>query len=104
MGATRYDRVLVMGDSNLEPSDMSVQLFMDTRDLKCLLKNKTCHKSQSGSCINLILTNCANNFKHTLTLETGLSDFHLMIYSMLKTTYLKIPPKRIIYRNYKKLS
>ena len=27
-----------------------------------------------------------------------------MICSMLKTTYLKIPPKRITYRNYKKFS
>ena len=36
--------------------------------------------------------------------ETGFSDFHHMIYTVLKTTYNKIPPKTIKYRSYKKFS
>ena len=38
--------------------------------------------------IDLILTNCKHNFKHTHTFETGLSDFHEMV-----TTYFKIHMK-----------
>ena len=41
----------------------------------------------------------------TLTLfqhSTGLSGHHLLIYSMLKTVYTKLPAKIIQYRCYKK--
>ena len=60
----------------------------------------TCFKG-SGSCIDLILTNRKYCFKHTSTFETGLSDHHHLIYSMLKTTFKKEESKQFIYRDYK---
>ena len=36
--------------------------------------------------------------------ETRFSDFHHMIYTFLKTTYNRIPPKTITYRRYSKFS
>ena len=33
--------------------------------------------------------------------ETGLSDYHSLIYTMLKTTFTKLEPKKYIYRCYK---
>ena len=48
-----------------------------------LVKNSTCFKGE-GSCINLILTNWKYAFKNTSSLETGLSDHHLWIYSVIK--------------------
>ena len=50
-----------------------------------------------------MLTNRPNCFQKTSTVVTGLSDFHKMIISCLKTTFKKIPPKKIIFRDYKKL-
>ena len=38
---------------------------------------------------------------NTGTIETGLSDHHLLVYTMLKTTYQKLPPKVIKYREWK---
>ena len=32
------------------------------------------------------------------------SDYHHMIYTILKTTYIKLPPKKVIYRDYKNWS
>ena len=55
----------------------------------------------SDSCIDLILTNRKFCFKNSSTLETGLSDHHHLIYSMLKTTFKKEDSKRLIYRDYK---
>ena len=49
-----------------------------------------------------MLTNRPNNFQKTSTVVTGLSDFHKMIISCLKTTFKKIPPKNTIFRDYKK--
>ena len=33
--------------------------------------------------------------------ETGLSDHHYMIYTILKTKFEKFEPKNLIYRNFK---
>ena len=49
-----------------------------------------------------MLTNKPHCFQKTSTVVTGLSDFHKMIISCLKTTFKKIPPKKIIFRDYKK--
>ena len=51
-----------------------------------------------------MLTNSKYNFKYSNAIETGLSDHHLMVYTMLKGTYEKLPPKEITYRCYKNFS
>ena len=61
---------------------------------------RECFKG-SGSCIDLILTNRKYCFKHTSTFETGLSDHHHLIYSILKTTFKKEESKKFIFRDYK---
>ena len=62
---------------------------------------KTCWKSTTGKCIDLILSNQKYSFKHTGVSETGLSDFHNLIYIAFKATYTRLPPQRIHYRCYK---
>ena len=39
-------------------------------------------------------------FESTLTIETGLSDFHKLIVTVLKIKHKKVPPKIIQYRDY----
>ena len=41
-------------------------------------------------------------FQNTKTVETGLSDFHKMTVTVLKTAFKKSLPKIITYRDYKK--
>ena len=96
-----YDRYLVMGDFNNETVNPAMSEFMEHYELSCLTKGNTCFKSPQGSCIDLMLTNCKSSFKHSCTFQTGLSDWHSMVYSMLRITYEKIPAKKFIYRNYK---
>ena len=55
----------------------------------------------SPSCIDLYLTNCPKRFESTLTKETGISDFHKLIVTVLKVKHEKVPPKIIQYREYK---
>ena len=78
--------------------------FIDSNDLFSMIKTPTCFKSTQGSCIDLMLTNKKYSFKDTQTFETGFSDFHHMIYTILKSRYTKLPPKTIRYRDYKKYS
>ena len=55
----------------------------------------------SPSCIDLFLTNCRKCFESTLTIETGLSDFHEFIVTVLKVKHKKVSPKIIQCRGYK---
>jgi len=41
------------------------------------------------------------SLQHTQTFDTGLSDFHHLISTELKSTYSKLPPRKVRYRSYK---
>ena len=76
--------------------------FCSLFNFKSLIKDPTCFKNpENPSCIDLILTNKPHSFQNTAVLETGLSDFHKLTLTVLKTSFRKMPPKVITYRNYK---
>ena len=76
---------------------------MNNENFINLVKGNTCFKGK-GSCIDLILTNRRYSFKHTSSNETGLSDHHHLISSMMKTTFEKEESKVLVYQNYKNFS
>ena len=75
--------------------------FLDLYSLKNLVHEPTCYKSETAKCIDLVLTNRNRSVQQTTTVETGLSDFHKMVVTVLKTTFPKHGPTVINYRNYK---
>ena len=85
-------------------TDQHVRNFMNGYALKNLMKEPTCFKSENLRCIDLILTNRYRSFQNTTTVETGLSDFHKMVLTVLKTTYQKAGPTVVNYRDYKNFS
>ena len=97
-----YDNHIILGDFNMEPNSPILISFMQSLNLFNIIKSNTCFKG-NGTCIDLILTNRKYCFKHSSTFETGLSDHHHLIYSMLKTTFKKEEPKLYKYRHYKKI-
>ena len=54
-----------------------------------------------SSCIDLFITNSSKSFEKCLTLETGMSDFHKFIITILKVKPDALPPRIIKYRDYK---
>ena len=70
------------------------------------MNNKpTCFKNlDNPSRIYLILTNCSRSFQNSGAIETGLSDFHKLVVTVMKTTFKKSKPKIITYRSYKSFS
>ena len=84
----------------MEPNYLALTPFMQSFNLFNLIKTNTCFKSK-GSCIDLIPTNRKYCFKHSSTFETGLSDHHHLVYSMLKTCFKREESKHFIYRDYK---
>ena len=95
-----YDNHIVLGDFNMDASHTQLSTFMEHYNYYNLIKNNTCFKGD-GSCIDLILTNRKYYFKNTSSFETGISEHHRLIYSMLKTTFEKEESKKVTYRNYK---
>ena len=65
-----------------------------------LLKNNTCFKAD-GLCIDLKLTNRKYCCENTSSFETSVSDYHHLIYSILKETLEKGKSKKVTYRSYK---
>ena len=49
-----------------------------------------------------LLTNSCNSFQNSSVVETGLSDFHKMIVTVMKTFFQRLLPKVRHYRNYNK--
>ena len=84
------DNVILLGDFNSEPTETAMHEFCQ---LYILLN------PQDPSCIDLILTNRHNSFQNSIAIETGLSDFHKMTITVLKTTYKMKTPKIIFYRD-----
>ena len=101
--SNEYDNKVVLGDFNLEPSSPSMLSFMDSQNFVSLRKNKTCFKG-TGSCIDLILTNRKYSFTSTSSYESGLTDHHHLIYSVMKSTFKCEEPKKLIYRDYSNFS
>ena len=101
--ATKYDNHLIMGDFNMEQNNRMFQDFLDSNNLTNLIKTNTCFKGK-GSSIDLILTNRKYSFKYTSSYETGLSDHHHLIYTMLKSSFINIQPKLLNYRDYIKFN
>ena len=64
---------------------------------------KTCFKSIKGTAA--LTSSCPKHcLQFTDSLDFGLSDYYRLIYTVLRSTYSKAPPREIIYRNYRLFS
>ena len=55
------------------------------------------------SCIDLILTNYTRSFQNLCAVETWSPDFHKVVVTVMKTTYSKLEPRIVHYRDFKYL-
>ena len=98
----KYEKFVFIGDFNVINSHPALNDFCDLYNLKNLISEPTCYKNcENPSSIDKILTNCEHFFQHSTTLETGLSDFHKMVITSLKTHHEKKEPLTVNYRSYK---
>ena len=104
---THYDYIVLAGDLNIDmhipEHDIrgSLSDICDTFGLSNIINKKTCTKKDSGSSLDVFLSNHPRCFKNTCVIETGFSDYHLLIGTFLKASFHKIPPKNIVYRDYR---
>ena len=70
--------------------------------LSNLVKDKTCFTNGHSSSIDVLLTNKPRCFQNSTVFETGLSDFHGLVSTLMRTHIPRLKPKVIKYRSYKK--
>ena len=99
--STRYEKVIALGDFNIEAQNKAMKDFLQDHTFYSMMKQNTCFKGDGGSCIDLLITNSKFSFMKTNFFETGFSDHHHMIYTILKTKFEKFEAKKLIYRNFK---
>ena len=100
-----------MGDINVDMSDRNnthtnydhVQELSDVFNLTNLIKQTTCFTPTAThpSLIDIILTNRPRSFQSSVAIETGLSDHHKMVLTVLKCHFVRLQPTTIHYRDYK---
>ena len=74
--------------------------FCQIYNFKNLLDKPTCYKNPTNPwCVDLVITNKPTSFQNSCTFETGLSDFHKMILTVLKSSFVKQKTRVLIYRN-----
>ena len=96
--SSKYENFIVMGDFNVECSNAYLDNFCQCYNLESINREPTCFKSLTNpSYIDLILTNRPNLFYHSKVIETGLSDFHKLVASVLKIELKKQKPKIVFY-------
>ena len=104
----RYDNVIVMGNINIDtqnktdPGFDKLASFCDVFGLSNLVTSKTCFTKNHSSSIDVILTNRPRSFQKTSVFEIGLSDYHGLVASTMKSTVPRLKPKQIKDRSYKK--
>ena len=91
---TKYERFLFLGEFNAGMEDSSIKIFFSNYNSNSMINKVACYKNPDRpTCIDLILINCPGSFLNSCVIETGLSDFHKMIVTVMKTSYRKIAPK-----------
>ena len=100
-----YDKFLLVGDFNAEETEAVLGDFLNAYSLKNLVKEKTCFKSlQNPSTVDIFLTNNYRCFQGTCALSVGISDFHKLIITVMKSTFEKLPPRKVFYRDQRRFN
>ena len=98
-----YDNIIVTGvNKNEAIGHDELDVFCNTLNLTNLVKSDTCFTNNHKSAIDLFLTNKPRSFQFTSVTETGLSDYHRLITTFMKSYFSRLKPKIIHYRNFKR--
>ena len=101
-----YDNIAILGDININSFDKSspkykhLESFCEAYDLTNLINEPTCFQSEMSTSIDVFLTNKRHSFMHTKSVVNGISDFHSLVMSMLKTQVTRLAPTQIKYRSF----
>ena len=89
-----------MGDLNMTANNPKLSQLIADHELCNLISEPTWFKSINPTCIDNFLTDKKTRFMKTLTFETGVSDHHKLIGTMLISTFVWSTNFYRFYRNF----
>ena len=92
--------ILLLRDFNMSFSNKNMKKLCDMFELNHLIKDPTCSKSSNPSCIDNFYTNKNKMLFNSSTVDAGISDHHILICTMLRSTFCKGYAKFLYYRSY----
>ena len=88
--SSSYENYVMICDFNIGPDNTYIKSFCDNFGFTNLIKEPACFKNpENPSCTDLLLTNRPRTFQNSCAIETGLSDFHKMIFTAMKKSFQK---------------
>ena len=89
----KYEHFILIGDFNSEMCQDAMKVFCSIYNIKNLVNEPTCFNNvEYASCIDLILTNKPLYFQKTTVIETGISDYHKLTVTIMKSSFQKQEP------------
>ena len=79
-----YENIPTVDDFNISVDNSYLEDFMQSYGLSSLINKKTCYQSNTSSCTDLTLSNRESLFKLSDTFQTGVSDHHNLVCTVLK--------------------
>ena len=102
-----YDRYILMGDLNHDMTPGTEQHSLTDLctlfDLKNTIGHPTCFKTPRGTVLDVVLVPDRRHLQMSGVVDTGLSDYHRLIYAITKTHAPKPTRRQITYRSFKTL-
>ena len=101
--SNKDEKFILTGDLNMTTSNPILRQFLDTFALLPLNIDPTCFKnSKNPSCIDVLVTNFKPSIIKTNVFETGISDHHKMISTIMKLHFTRESSKTKYHRDYRK--
>ena len=89
-------KIIFLGDFNGGLEDASIKNLCLAYSLISMIHKLACYKNLE----KLNKANCRRSFQKSYVIETSLSGFHKMVTTVMKTTFRKMEPKVVRYRDY----
>ena len=81
---------MLVGDFNTEESEPCLSQFLYEHNDKSISKENNYFKNElNPSCIDLFITNCIFGFENAIAISNKLSNFHKMVFTVMKMTFKK---------------
>ena len=100
-----YSNVMLIGDLNFDMSsntdDTPLHDICLTYSMVNTINEPTFYHAGGSSSIDVILTNQKGRLITSGTINTHLSDGHMLIYTVMRLSAPKQPPRTIVYRSFK---
>ena len=82
--SAHYENTILIGDFNVSIDYLHMESFCESCRSKSLINDKTSFKNpENPFCIDLILTKSPYSSQNSSAIETGLSDFHMIVSVMI---------------------